>query len=65
MLKTLKELRKEKGMTQTDLAEILNVSQAIVSCYERKKRYPSRKVIKKLSNVFSLNAEQIREYFDI
>lgn len=36
----LKKYRKEKGVTQGDLAERLNISVALVSHWERGTRYP-------------------------
>ena len=36
----LKELRKEKGLTQNDLAKVLNVTQDSISLWEKNKRLP-------------------------
>ena len=38
----LKNLRKEKGLTQKELAAIINVSTSAVSQYERGKAIPRR-----------------------
>lgn len=38
--KTLKSLRVESGLTQTELASKLNVGQATIACYENGQREP-------------------------
>ena len=37
----LKELRKSKGLTQSELGEILGVTKASVCCYEKETRTPN------------------------
>ena len=37
----LKNLREQKGMTQTELADLINVTKVSVCCYESGKRTPS------------------------
>ena len=36
----LKELRSKNGMTQTRLAQLLNITKSVVSYYERQERMP-------------------------
>ncbi len=36
----LKSLRLEKGLTQTELGEILHIGQATIACYENSQREP-------------------------
>ena len=44
-----KELRKEKGLTQTDLAKLLFISQDTVSLWELGKSLPDIKLLIKLT----------------
>ena len=41
----LKELRKERGLKQTEIAEKLNVKQGTYSDYERNKHEPSLDIL--------------------
>ena len=36
----IKELRKERGLTQTEFAEIMNLNPVTVNRYENNKRFP-------------------------
>ena len=47
------ELRKEKNLTQKDLAEKLYVSDKTVSKWERGKSYPDLQILVSMSNQFS------------
>ncbi len=38
---TLKTLRKERGLTQSELAEKLKIGQATIACYENGRREPT------------------------
>ena len=48
----LKDLRKEKGMTQIELATALGVSSGTVAMWETGKRKPSFEMFEKLTEVF-------------
>lgn len=48
----LKDLRKEKGMTQTELATTFGVSSGTVAMWETGKRKPSFEMFEKLTQVF-------------
>lgn len=48
----LKEVRKEKGMTQIELAKALDVSNGTVAMWETGKRKPSFEMFEKLTKVF-------------
>ncbi len=56
---TLRTLRKEAGMTQTELANRLNVTKSVVSYYELQERTPSPEVLVKLTNVFHISADYL------
>lgn len=69
----IKKLRKDKGLTQKQLAEMLNVSTVTIQNYENNRRKPSIEMLQKISstlNVFIFNfdeekksIEDSREYF--
>jgi len=53
------ELRKEKGYTQKQLAELLQVSDKTVSKWERAAGLPDISILPKLSEVFSVSVETL------
>lgn len=55
----LKRLRKEKRLSQTDLAKKMNVSAATISLWEAGRRTPTHGHIKKLCKIFNVSAEEI------
>ncbi|MDE6110704.1 MAG: helix-turn-helix domain-containing protein [Eubacterium sp.] len=52
-------LRKEKGMTQNDLAEIVNVTDKAVSKWERNLSCPDINSIPKLAEVLGVSADEL------
>ena len=52
MKSKIKELRKEKGLSQKDLADLIPVNQTAVSQWERGITYPSSNAIKRLCQIF-------------
>ena len=55
----LKDLRKEKGMTQIELATALGVSSGTVGMWETGKRKPSFEMFEKLTQVFDKRIDYI------
>ena len=55
----LKKLRKEKGLTQTELGEMLGVGKSAVCCYEKELRSPSSETIMDLVNIFAVSSDYI------
>lgn len=55
----LKELRKEFGYKQQDLAQILNVSQQTIAKWESGKAEPSISTLTKLSKVFNCLVDEL------
>ena len=55
----VKELRKEKGYTQEDLAEIIGVSRQTVNAIEKQKFDPSLNTAFKMAKLFELPIESI------
>ena len=52
--KTIIQLRKEKGFTQKELADKLNVSDKAVSRWETGKNYPDIETLQKLATVLNI-----------
>ena len=55
----LKELRSKNGMTQTRLAQLLNITKSVVSYYERQERMPSPDVLIKLASIFHVSVDYL------
>ena len=55
----IKQLRKEKGMTQTDLAQTLNVTKGTVSTWETNSRVPGFETMNALSDLFQRSLDYI------
>lgn len=59
--KFVSELRKEKGLTQRQLAEMLNVTDKAVSRWEKGKNYPDIETLESLSTVFGISVSELLE----
>ena len=57
--KKLKELRKQSGMTQQQLADKLGITKSVVSYYELSERTPSPEVLKDLALIFRVSADYL------
>lgn len=57
--KRLKELRKAKKLSQTELGEILGVSKSSICCYENGTRNPSLESIIDLMHLFGVSADYL------
>ena len=55
----LQALRKQKGLTQDELAQILYVSRAAVSKWESERGYPSIDSLKQISTYFSITLDDL------
>ena len=51
----LRQLRKEKGLSQKELAEALNVANTTVSIWERGLRKPETDTLEKVRNFFGVS----------
>lgn len=56
---TIATLRKEKGMTQSQLAEKMNVTDKAVSKWERDLSCPDINTISKLADVLGVSVEEL------
>lgn len=57
--KRLSELRKEMGISQAELAKLINVSTATIAMYETDKRYPSITNIEALADYFNVDIDYL------
>ena len=57
--KKLQELRKQKGLTQVELAELLYVSRTAVSKWESGRGYPNIESLKAISKYFSISLDEL------
>ena len=55
----LQELRKNRGLTQEELAEALYVSRAAISKWESGRGYPSIDSLKEISSYFSITIDEL------
>ena len=58
-MKKLIELRKEKKLTQSDLAEVLGISRQAYSNYEAGKRQPDNETMLKLAEYFNVSVDYL------
>ena len=66
----LKELRKNAGLSQKQLGQLIGVTKSVISFYELQDRSPSPLVLVKLSGVFHVSTDYLlgldrRETIDI
>ena len=57
--KRLKEIRKAKGLTQDQLAELLNTSQRMIAHYERQNNRPRIDKIKAIAEALNVPIEEL------
>lgn len=57
--KKLQELRKQKGYTQEELADVLFVSRAAISKWESGRGYPNIDSLKAISKIFSISVDEL------
>lgn len=62
MQNTIKELRKEKNLTQQDLADAVDVRRETIVFLEQNKYNPSLELAFKIAKVFEKNIEEIFIY---
>jgi transcriptional regulator with XRE-family HTH domain len=57
--KRLRQLRKEKGLTQAELAKLLSIGESTVSFYESGKRQPDYETLIRLAEVFNVSVDYL------
>ena len=60
----IKELRKEKGLTQVELGKALNVSKGAIAMWETGKRTPTFEYLRPMSMLFNRDPDYILCYTD-
>jgi len=55
----IKKLRKEKGMTQTELANAIGISYAQIGRYETKGVQPPAEVLKNIADILSVSPDYL------
>lgn len=55
----VKNLRKEKGLTQEELAKVLDISKSTIGMIESEKREGSREVENKIANYFGVSLDYL------
>ncbi|MBQ9461480.1 MAG: helix-turn-helix transcriptional regulator [Clostridia bacterium] len=53
----IKQLRKQAGMTQSELAGRLGISPSAVGMYEQDRREPDRRILSKLCGIFGVSGD--------
>lgn len=53
----LKDLRNKKGLTQSELGKMLNVTKVSICCYEKNVRIPSLDTLEDLARFFNVSVE--------
>jgi putative transcriptional regulator len=64
MKNLVRELRTEKGMSQSDLGEAMNVSRQTINAIETGRYLPSLPLAMKLARFFSATVEQVFDLDD-
>lgn len=59
-MKTIRQLRLERGLTQEILARQLNLHQSTIAHYEKGIRIPSIKTAKKIAGYFGVGLDDIK-----
>lgn len=59
MLSNLKSLRKAMGLSQYDLAKMLNVERSTIAKYETGDRYPDIETLCKIADVLNISTDEL------
>ena len=55
----LREVRKQKGLTQTELGELIGVGKSAICCYEKEIRNPTLEALLEMIHVFGVSADYL------
>jgi len=55
----LKKLRKENGIRQKDLADVLGLAQTTIANYEQNSRFPNEEILKRISDYFNVSFDYL------
>jgi len=57
--KRLANLRKEKGLSQAELAKLLNMGQSTIAMYEKNRRTPDPETLERLADFFNVTVDYL------
>jgi len=57
--KRLKSVRKDRNLSQAELAKIVGVSASAIGMYEQNRREPDRKILLKICNTLNVSTDEI------
>ena len=57
--KNLKHLRKQRGWTQQEFADKLNVKRSLIGAYEEERAEPKLEVLEIISDIFKLSLDEL------
>ena len=55
----LREVRKKKGLTQTELGDLIGVGKSAICCYEKETRNPTLEAVIEMIHVFGVSADYL------
>lgn len=55
----LREARKKRGLTQTELGELIGVGKSAICCYEKETRNPTLEAVIEMVHVFGVSADYL------
>ncbi|MDR1669589.1 MAG: helix-turn-helix domain-containing protein [Oscillospiraceae bacterium] len=64
-MKRLRQLRKEKGLSQSELAGILHMTQGMISYWEKGDFEPNITILNQLANLFGVTIDYLLERTDM
>ena len=56
----IKQIRKNKGMNQTDFASSINISQGLITDMEREKKQPTERTLQDICRVYNVSYEWLK-----
>ncbi|MDE5539886.1 MAG: helix-turn-helix domain-containing protein [Bacilli bacterium] len=61
----LRDVRKAKGLTQTELGKLIGVGKSAICCYEKETRNPTLEAVIEMIHVFGVSADYLlgADYF--
>ena len=55
----LRELRKERGLLQKNIAEVLNITRAAITQYENDYRFPDQQMLMKIADFYEVTLDYL------
>ena len=64
LITKIKEYREQKGMKQSELAELVNIRRETIVCLENGKYNPSLRLAMNIAKVFNVQVEDLFSFID-